>query len=139
MHGQAKKVVLAAGTFGSTFLLLTNAKRLGLPRGPALGSRFSGNGDLLGFVMKAGRRLDASTGPVITSAMRLPDKVDPLQDPGNIGAYIEDAGYPGFADWLVEFSRLGAVVRRRSRVRRQAAVGGPAGPQGQRSVRRHRR
>ena len=108
---EANKVVLAAGTFGSTFLLLTNAKRLGLPDGPALGSRFSGNGDLLGFVMKADRRLDPSTGPVITSAMRLPDKSD-TQKPSDIGAYIEDAGYPGFADWLVEFSRLGAVVKR---------------------------
>jgi cholesterol oxidase len=117
---RAKQVVLAAGTFGSTFLMLTNAKRLGLPKGPALGSRFSGNGDLLGFVMKAGRRLDASTGPVITSAMRLPDKYDIQlpggpedgEGPGDFGAYIEDAGYPGFADWLVEFSRLGAVAKR---------------------------
>ena len=71
---QAKKVVLAAGTFGSTFLLLTNAENLDPRGGPHGRPRFSGNGDLLGFVMKSGRRLDASTGPVITSAMRLPDK-----------------------------------------------------------------
>jgi cholesterol oxidase len=108
---EARRVIVAAGTLGSTYLLLTNRARLGLPAGPALGSRFSGNGDLLGFVMRAARRLDASKGPVITSAMLLPDGQD-TGDPAHFGAYLEDAGYPGFADWLVEFSRLSAVIKR---------------------------
>ena len=45
---EAPTVVLAAGTLGSSRLLLTNQRRL--PRlSPALGSRFSGNGDALGI------------------------------------------------------------------------------------------
>jgi cholesterol oxidase len=107
----AAMVVLAAGTLGSTYLLLRNREALRLPDGLPIGSRFSGNGDLLAFVMKADDRLDASKGPVITSAMWLPDRQD-TQNPRDFGAYIEDAGYPGFADWLVEFSRLGAVAKR---------------------------
>ena len=64
---QANKVVLAAGTFGSTFLLLTNAKRLGLPSGPALGLEVLGQ-RRPARLRDEGRptRLDASTGPVIT-------------------------------------------------------------------------
>jgi len=46
---RARRVVLAAGTLGSTRLLLAN--RASLPRlSPRLGTGFSGNGDLLFFV-----------------------------------------------------------------------------------------
>jgi cholesterol oxidase len=41
-------LVLAAGTLGSTEILLRSRER-GLPLSPALGRRFSGNGDVLGF------------------------------------------------------------------------------------------
>ena len=45
---RARRLVLAAGTFGTTYLLLRN--RLALPGlSGALGTRFSGNGDLLGL------------------------------------------------------------------------------------------
>ncbi len=66
----APVLVLAAGTLGSTRLLLKNGKRL--PRlSPALGTRFSGNGDALSLAIDpkqedvAGARTDV--GPTMTS------------------------------------------------------------------------
>ncbi|WP_018657819.1 GMC oxidoreductase [Actinomadura flavalba] len=102
------RLVLAAGTYGTTFLLLRS--RAAFPGiGAALGTRFCGNGDLLTFLRKAKDRdsvrpLDASRGPVITSAIRLPDELDdaPSGPPGARGAYIQDGGYPGFVDWMVQ-------------------------------------
>ena len=97
------RLVLAAGTYGTTYLLLRN--RQGLPGlSDALGSRFSGNGDLLTFLLPERgtalrRSMEASRGPVITSAIRVGDAKD--GDSGR-GYYIEDGGYPGFTDWLVE-------------------------------------
>ena len=50
---EAPILVLAAGTLGSTRLLLKSQRRLpGLS--PALGSRFSGNGDALGMAFDPG-------------------------------------------------------------------------------------
>ncbi|MEU6981547.1 GMC oxidoreductase [Streptomyces sp. NPDC046371] len=112
------RLVLAAGTFGSTFLLLRNRSALpGL--GPALGTRFSGNGDLLGLVLNATggaagtapRRLASSTGPVITSAIRVGDELDGDGSTGR-GFYVEDAGYPAFVDWLAEAAQVSGSVRR---------------------------
>jgi cholesterol oxidase len=97
--------VLAAGTYGTSYLLLRDRERFpGLSQ--ALGTRFSGNGDLLTFLLSAKDRarvrpLDASRGPVITSAIRLPDELDGQSGAGR-GAYIEDGGYPAFVNWMVE-------------------------------------
>ncbi|GII80321.1 hypothetical protein Sru01_53030 [Sphaerisporangium rufum] len=104
------RLVLAAGTYGTTYLLLRS--RAGLPGlSGTLGSRFSGNGDLLTFLLRAKdrsrtRTIDASRGPVITSTIRLADDADGTRESGR-GAYIQDGGYPSFVDWLVE----GADVR----------------------------
>src|SRR5437763_5622089 len=118
------RLVLGAGSLGTTYLLLRN--KANFPHlGAALGTRYSGNGDLLGFVMKAttgsgrhraDRELFASRGPVITSAVRVADAVDALADNGSAatgrGFYIEDAGYPGFVDWLAEATSVPATARR---------------------------
>lgn len=70
---------LAAGTFGTATLLLRN--RVSLPAlGRALGTRFSGNGDLLTFCMNA-----QAEGP--TGRMRLID--------GSLGPVIDDHPRPG--------------------------------------------
>src|SRR5207248_9645931 len=50
---EAPVLVLAAGTVGSSRLLLKNRRRLGRIS-PALGSRFSGNGDALGLAFDPG-------------------------------------------------------------------------------------
>src|SRR6266851_3905772 len=109
------RLVLAAGTYGTSYLLLRN--RSCFPGiSAALGTRFSGNGDMLSFLVHAKDRsrtrpLDASRGPVITSAIRLSDRHDGLAGTGR-GAYIEDGGYPAFVDWLVEAADLPRDTRR---------------------------
>ncbi|MCW2776657.1 MAG: FAD-dependent oxidoreductase [Frankiales bacterium] len=112
----ADRVVLGAGALGTSYLLLKNRGALpGLSA--ALGTRFSGNGDLLAFLLGATtpdggpRLLDGSRGPVITSAVRLPDEVDGTGATGR-GAYVEDAGFPAFAAWLAEAADApGGLVR----------------------------
>lgn len=122
----ADRLIVCAGTLGSTYLLL-KMKDLGLlPNlSPTLGTRFSGNGDLLMFATRCkdekgeAVRLDASRAPVITSTFRFPDGVD---DGSNArGFYLQDAGYPLMLDyvwelldphWIPRWARaLGGFVR----------------------------
>lgn len=112
------RLVLAAGTFGTNYLLLRNRDALpGLS--DRLGSRFSGNGDLLGFLLNARdetvagghRRIEGSRGPVITSAVRVGDDCDEDGSTGR-GFYVQDAGYPVFAEWLVEAAQMPGSFRR---------------------------
>ncbi|MBO1266463.1 GMC family oxidoreductase [Arthrobacter cavernae] len=128
---RCRRLILGAGTFGTNFLLLRN--RGSLPAlSEALGTRFSGNGDLLTFIMDAKTRgngsdngngaatgvrtLSGSRGPVITTAIRVPD----TRDGGDgRGYYVEDAGYPAFMNWLIETGQLGKVAARTLRVARQ--------------------
>lgn len=115
---ECDQLVLAAGTFGTTNLLLRS--RSGLPAlSGALGSRFSGNGDVLAFLLRAKdrsrtREIDASHGPVITSAIRLPDELEDPAEAGR-GAYIEDGGHPAFVDWLAEGADVKTNFLRASR------------------------
>ena len=123
----AKRLVLSAGTLGSTFLLLKNRSALpGLS--PRLGSRFCGNGDLLTFAVNTSEVTDPARGPVITSAIRYPDDLDGEGDSGR-GFYIEDAGVPGFVPWLVQSSEAAGSLRRAAKVAwlilRQRLVGDP--------------
>jgi cholesterol oxidase len=106
---RARRVVLGAGTFGTTYLMLRSRSAFPLI-GAALGTRFSGNGDLLALVLGATRRqgghtvprpLDPDFGPVITSAIRVPDSWDGRGDTGR-GFYVEDGGNPAFLDWIAE-------------------------------------
>jgi cholesterol oxidase len=106
----ARRVVVSAGTLGSTFLLLRNRDNLGLDN-PALGTRFCGNGDLLGFIVNSSRDLDSTRGPVITSYAHYRDRVD-TGSREDFGMYIEDAGYPIFAAWLAEVSQSPGLARR---------------------------
>jgi len=112
-----RRLILSAGALGTPFLLLKN--RGHFPRiSPRLGSRFGGNGDLLTLVYKscengAGapvpRVLDPSYGPVITSYLRIPDRVDGGTGPG---FYVEDAGYPEFVNWMVQLAEAPTGVGR---------------------------
>ncbi|MBG0832628.1 GMC family oxidoreductase [Planomonospora sp. ID67723] len=112
------RLVLAAGTLGTTYLLLTNKSAFpGMSR--RLGTRFSGNGDLLTTILRARddagrhRSLEGSRGPVITSAIRVPDAADSgRRIPGRRGFYVEDAGYPPLVEWLAEFAGVPGQFRR---------------------------
>jgi cholesterol oxidase len=103
---RCKVLVVSAGALGSTYLMLENERRLGgLPS--ALGTKFCGNGDLLGFVRtRDGRVLAGTRGPVITSTMRVDDELDPGGAGTGRGFYLQDGGYPGFADWIIETTSL---------------------------------
>ena len=115
---RCNRLVLAAGTFGTALLLLRN--RAALPGlSGALGQRFSGNGDLLGLVIGAAkdggdRELDAHIGPVITSAVRIPDAIDG-DDVAGRGHYVQDAGYPPFGMWLAETAKGVGLLSRAAR------------------------
>ena len=107
----ADRLVLSAGTFGSTFLMLKN-----LPQASEmLGRRFSGNGDLLTMardarVKRRGRPvpllIDATRGPSISAAVRFPDGAE------GRGFYLEDVGYPGFLDWVIEATDAPGILWR---------------------------
>lgn len=115
---RAKRLILGAGTLGSNFLLLNNRKRL-----PGLSSRlgqgFSGNGDMLSFAARARgsrgqpRMLFPSRGPVITSTLHTD-----LDDPRG-GFFLQDAGFPHFASWLLDSLDAGSNLRRLSRATRR--------------------
>jgi cholesterol oxidase len=123
----ADRLVIGAGTFGSTYLLLRNRAAFPL-LSPSLGTRFSGNGDVLTFLRRSRRdiegvavprALDPEFGPVITSAIRMPDTLDG-DGPVGRGFYIEDGGNPQFLDWIVQAAdtptttgRLAAFAARR--------------------------
>ena len=104
----ADKLILSAGTLGTTYLLLKN--RAAFPNiSPALGTRFGGNGDLLTFARNCRRegpdgkrepyRLNAAQSPVITSAIRIPDELDGGE---GRGFYLQDAGQPEFVSWMLQ-------------------------------------
>jgi cholesterol oxidase len=117
-HLRAKVVIVAAGALGSTYLLLRNTKNLPA-LGPALGTRFSGNGDLLGFVRGSASSLAPSNGPVITGAIRVPDALDGGE---GRGFYLQDGGYPGFLDWLIEATGVTGTATRLARAAATRAI-----------------
>ncbi|MEA2273070.1 MAG: cholesterol oxidase [Solirubrobacteraceae bacterium] len=103
----ADRLVLSAGTLGSTYLLLAN--HAAFPKlSRRLGARFSGNGDLLTFALRctqladggarAPRVIEPAHGPVITSAARVAGAEDGFS---GRGFYIEDAGFPEFCNWML--------------------------------------
>jgi cholesterol oxidase len=106
----ADRLILSAGTYGTTYLLLKN--RAAFPGvSKLLGSRFSGNGDLINFAVRCSeqssgirepRIIDGGHGPVITSSIRFADHLDGAQDPNARGFYIQDAGYPEFVSWVLQ-------------------------------------
>ena len=100
------RLVLSAGTLGTTNLLLRN--RSAFPRiSRKLGTRFCGNGDLLTLAINCAdladgvrvpRIVDPGYGPVITSTARVPDALDGGE---GRGFYLQDAGYPQHLAWIL--------------------------------------
>jgi cholesterol oxidase len=104
-------VVLAAGSLGSTELLLRCRDVLrtmpGLPR--KLGAGWSANGDFLTLGIHDGRLVEPTHGPTITSAIDFRDGVDDGQ-----AYFIEDGGFPDLLGTrLREPPAHGPRIRRR--------------------------
>ncbi|MDG0816196.1 GMC oxidoreductase [Bdellovibrio svalbardensis] len=96
----AKKVILSAGSVGSTSLLLKMKKKGHLPKlNNWLGKKWCGNGDLLGMIIDTKEKLDPSKGPVITSAIQYSFQNYPDGFPH--GMYLEDAGFPIGLAWYL--------------------------------------
>jgi cholesterol oxidase len=117
---EAPVLVLAAGSLGSSRLLLKNGGRLGR-LSPALGTRFSGNGDALGLVFDpgaegvAGARIDH--GPVMTGALDFTaESRFMLADgglPANFSGLLEIIrGLNALTGWRRQLLRLKAVAAR---------------------------
>ena len=113
------RLVLAAGTFATPYLLFKSADAF--PNiSKRLGSRFSVNGDLLSFIVRATKKedgrvvprdLNPSFGPVITGAIRYGDTLDGDGDVGR-GFYVEDGGNPYLLSWLSEVSGAAGYLAR---------------------------
>jgi cholesterol oxidase len=108
----ADRLILSAGSFGSTFLLLKN--RAAFPGLSArLGTQFCGNGDLLTLAIKAredgkARVVDPGYGPVITSTIRVKDAAE---GGSGRGYYLQDGGHPQTVNWIIEASYQLGVLR----------------------------
>jgi cholesterol oxidase len=109
---QAKRVIVSAGSLGSTELLLRcrgDAKLFDgtLPRiGPALGHHFSGNGDFLSFVIGTRAPANPNYGPVITQRIDFNLFKNFARDHAFI---LEDASYPSFAAWFAAGAKPGIL------------------------------
>jgi cholesterol oxidase len=96
----AKRIVLSAGSLGSTGLLL-KMRRVGKLKNlsPMLGKRWCGNGDLEGTVVNSNTLIEPTKGPVITGAIQYNFK--PYPDGFKHGMYIQDAGIPIGLSWYL--------------------------------------
>ena len=102
----SKRVVVSAGSLGSTELLLRcrDVFRTLSRVSSQLGQNFSGNGDFLGFVVGTHLPADPNYGPVITQ------KIDFNLFRGfdsDRAFILEDASYPAFGAWFVEGAKPG--------------------------------
>jgi len=96
----AARVVLSAGSLGSTRLLL-KMKREGVLPGLSgqLGKHWCGNGDLEGTALGCDRVIYPTKGPVITGAIRY--RFSDYPDGFRHGAFIQDAGFPVGLAWFL--------------------------------------
>lgn len=95
----APTVVVAAGTVNTVELLLRCRDEFGLLPGlsPALGTHFSGNGDLLAAVLNTPEQLEPWRGPVITTALRYLDDTEQF--------YLQEGGFAPDLAFLVALFR----------------------------------
>ena len=86
---KAKKVIVSAGSLGSTELLL-RCKQKGSLSGLSekLGSNFSGNGDFQSFTIDTKEPTESAFGPTITSAVHF------YNQPNGQNFVVEEGGFP---------------------------------------------
>ncbi len=116
---RAQIVVLAAGTLGSTEILL-RSKAAGLPTSDVVGERFTGNGDVLGFGYGADRDVHGlgwtkseikhgnakPVGPTITGVIPVDS---PDSTPGS-SLVVEEGAIPGFLNRVMPLLLLFSAV-----------------------------
>lgn len=102
-----RRVVVSAGTLGSTELLLRcRDVHRSLPRLSArLGQQFSGNGDFLAFALEGTREINSTYGPVITQYTDHHLFDDFQREHAFI---LQDASYPAHAGWAA--AALGSAL-----------------------------
>lgn len=94
------RVVLAAGSLGSTRLLLKMRREGVLPNlSDQLGKHWCGNGDLEGTALGCAKVVEPTKGPVITGAIRY--RFTAYPDGFAHGAFIQDAGFPVGLAWFL--------------------------------------
>ena len=121
-HVDARRVLLAAGSLGSTEILLRSRDQYRSLRNlsGALGNNWSSNGDFLTPAIYRGRDIAPTVGPTISAA------IDYLTD-GKDGArfFVEDGGFPNvignYARARLAKSR--SLVERQLLTRMRAALG----------------
>jgi cholesterol oxidase len=93
-RAEAKAVFLCAGAINTTSLLIESA----LPNiSSALGERYSGNGDFLGFAFGTKGENDPCGGPTITTGIVFDDQ--------QTWFILEEGGYPKELAWLIQSMR----------------------------------
>jgi cholesterol oxidase len=115
----ADTVVLAAGTLGSTEIML-RSKANGLPSSDRIGERFSGNGDVLGFGTDTSAEIDGvgwgratgrdPVGPTITGVIDLSD-----QRPAGVGLVVEEGAIPSLLAGIMPLALTVAEVATETR------------------------
>ena len=122
-----KRVIVSAGSLGSTELLLRNKQvHRTLPRiSDRLGHGFSGNGDFLSFGLRTEAPVESNYGPVITqyTDYNLYKNFDREQ-----AFLVEDAAYPSIAAWFLEgfrpgFSRIPRILHAALDILKRAITG----------------
>ena len=113
---RTRRVVVAAGAIGSTYLLLRNRASLGIST-PALGTTVLRQRRPPRFHPQVRARRGALPARGFEGSRHL--VVHPLAGqrrhramPEDFGMYLEDAGFPAFIQWLVEATQLSATVPR---------------------------
>jgi hypothetical protein len=91
-------VILAAGTLGSTELLLRSREK-GLAVSQQLGSRFSANGDMIRFAYNTGRNING-IGTAVSSTMKA--RCSAARFPGDVhaGLYVMDGSVVSASAYL---------------------------------------
>ncbi|MFT3927742.1 MAG: GMC family oxidoreductase [Myxococcales bacterium] len=94
----AKLVIVAAGSIGSTELLLRcKLETKSLPKlSERLGYNWSSNGDFLTPALQLGREVNPAVGPTIGSA------IDFFEEGVEGGFWIEDGGFPALVSGLID-------------------------------------
>lgn len=124
----AKRVVVSAGSIGSTGLLLKMKRDGILPKlSDKLGQNWCGNGDLEATVLFTEKDVVPTNGPVITAAVQYGYET-PYPDGFPHGFVMQDAGFPSFIAWYVvgKLPSLGSALPR-LRVVFRAVVGAVKG------------